>query len=52
MSYIEHWLEVLNKAGRVCKMVKVDWAAAYKHIAVRDEDRNLQWFEWVRKYFV
>ncbi len=52
MSSTGRWLAVLNEAGHGCKMVKIDWAAAYKHIAVREEDRNLQWFSWLGKYFV
>lgn len=52
MSSTEKWLAVLNMAGRNCDMVKIDWAAAYKHIAVREEDMNLQWFKWLEKFFV
>jgi hypothetical protein len=32
-------------------MAKVDWAAAYKHIAVRPEDVPLQYFSWLGKDF-
>jgi hypothetical protein len=33
-------------------MAKVDWAAAYKHLAVRQEDVKLQYFNWMGKDFV
>jgi len=51
MSSTEAWLKVLHKAGRNCWISKTDWSDAYKHFAVRDEDTNLQWFEWGDKYF-
>lgn len=51
MSSTKAWLAVLNKAGRGCWITKCDWADAYKHIAVREEDTDLQWFEWNGKYF-
>jgi hypothetical protein len=51
MSSTSAWLEVLNKAGRGCWISKTDWADAYKHIAVRREDQDLQWFEWCGRYF-
>ena len=52
MSSTEKWIAVLNRAGRGCRMVKIDWAAAYKHVAVRKQDINLQWFQWLGKFFV
>jgi hypothetical protein len=51
MSSTSKWLEVLDRAGRNCTMAKVDWAAAYKHIAVRPEDVPLQYFSWLGKDF-
>ena len=51
MSSTNKWLRVLNRAGRGCKMVKVDWSDAYKHVAVRDQDLDLQWFSWLGKFF-
>ena len=42
---------MLDNAGRGCLMTKTDWAAAYKHICVRLEDTDLQWFSWAGKYF-
>ncbi len=33
-------------------MMKVDWASAYKHLAVRPEDIPLQYFSWLGKDFV
>ena len=46
MSSTEAWVAVLNKLGRGCYMMKVDFADAYKHIPVKLEDTDLQWFEW------
>jgi len=51
MSSTQAWVKVLNKAGKNCWITKVDWADAYKHMAVAEEDLNLQWFEWGGKYF-
>jgi hypothetical protein len=33
-------------------MCKVDWAAAYKHIAVREDDIKLQYFHWLGMDFI
>jgi len=44
MSSTAAWLDVLNKAGKNCWINKTDWADAYKHFPVRQEDLNLQWF--------
>jgi hypothetical protein len=52
MSSTTKWLEVLESVGRGCSICKIDWADAYKHIAVRTEDIPLQYFEWLGKYFV
>jgi hypothetical protein len=52
MSSTAKWISVLDKAGRGCTMAKVDWAAAYKHIAVRSEDLPLQYFHWLGRDFV
>jgi hypothetical protein len=51
MSSTEAWVAVLNKLGRGCYMMKVDFADAYKHIPVKLEDTDLQWFEWGGKFF-
>jgi hypothetical protein len=51
MSSTGKWLEVLEKAGRRFLMLKMDWSDAYKHIRVREEDLNLQWFSWLGVYF-
>ena len=47
MSSTLKWLAVLDKAGRGCKIMKIDWADAYKHVPVRPEDISLQWFSWL-----
>ena len=49
MSSTAKWVKVLNTAGRGCLMTKADWSDAYKHIRVRAEDRDLQWFRWLDK---
>jgi len=51
MSSTGKWLAVLAAAGRRAWMIKMDWADAYKHIHVRQEDVQLQWFAWLGKYF-
>jgi hypothetical protein len=52
MSSTKKWLEVLDKAGRGALMAKLDWASAYKHIAVRQQDIDLQFFNWLGMDFV
>jgi hypothetical protein len=52
MSSTKKWLEVLDKAGKGALMAKLDWASAYKHIAVRQEDIHLQFFNWLGMDFV
>ena len=47
MSSTKKWLEVLDKAGQRCLILKMDWANAYKHLAVRPEDVVLQYFNWL-----
>jgi hypothetical protein len=42
MSSTAAWLAVLDKAGKGCLITKTDWASAYKHICVREEDTDLQ----------
>jgi hypothetical protein len=51
MSSTAAWLTVLDEAGRGCLITKTDWAAAYKHVWVRDCDTDLQWFSWGGKFF-
>jgi len=51
MSSTAAWLRVLDQAGRRCLMTKTDWAAAYKHICVRQQDTDLQWFGWAGMFF-
>ncbi len=52
MSSTKKWLEVLDKAGKGALIAKLDWASAYKHIAVRQEDIHLQFFNWLGMDFV
>jgi len=51
MSSTGKWLAVLVAAGRGAWMIKMDWADAYKHVHVREEDVRLQWFSWLGKNF-
>ena len=51
MSSTTKWLIALNKAGPRCKISKTDWADAYKHVAVRSQDLDLQWFVWLGQAF-
>jgi hypothetical protein len=52
MSSTGEWLKVLGRCGKGALMLKIDWAAAYKHIHVRSEDIVLQYFNWLGKDFV
>ena len=51
MSSTSKWLAVLNRAGRDCQIMKLDWADAYKHFHVVGSDVDLQWFSWLGRYF-
>jgi len=51
MSSTNMWLEVLHKAGQGAWIMKVDWSDAYKHLHVRRQDLDLQWFSWLGRYF-
>jgi hypothetical protein len=52
MSSTSKWLEVLDRAGKNATMAKIDWAAAYKHVAVRKDDIPIQFFHWLGKDFI
>ena len=51
MSSTAEWLKVLNRVGRYCNICKIDYSDAYKHIGVRDQDTDLQWFKWLGMAF-
>jgi hypothetical protein len=51
MSSTAAWLAMLDAAGRGCLTTKTDWAAAYKHVWVREQDTDLQWFSWGGRFF-
>ena len=51
MSSTTKFLKALHLAGRNAKICKIDWADAYKHLAVRTQDTDLQWFVWLGKAF-
>ena len=40
MSSTTKWLRALHLAEKSAKMCKIDWADAYKHIAVRPGDKR------------
>ena len=45
-------LDSVHKVGVPLEAIKVDWASAYKHLAVRLEDRKLQVITFGGRYFV
>jgi len=47
MLSTKKWLEVLDRVGRRCLILKMDWVNAYKHLAVQPEDVALQYFNWL-----
>ena len=51
MSSTKMWVKALWKAGKGCLMSKVDWSDAYKHVSVRKQDIDLQWFTWCGRAF-
>jgi len=51
MSSTSQWLRALWRAGKGCKIAKIDFSDAYKHVAVRPQDVDLQWFSWLGMYF-
>jgi hypothetical protein len=52
MSSTWKWVSVLNAVGRQCRIMKLDWADAYKHVPVSSADIKLQYFSWLGKDFV
>jgi hypothetical protein len=52
MSSTTRWLELLDTAGRGAKILKMDWAEAYKLIHVRAADIPIKYFSWLGKDFV
>ena len=51
MSSTEEWMRVLLRCGRGAKFCKNDWASAYKHIRVTEEEIRMQGFKWLGKTF-
>ena len=45
-------LATLHRVGKDAEFTKIDWSSAYKHLAVRREDLELQCVEWGGKIFV
>ena len=51
MGSVKRFVRMLISCGEGAEFTKLDWAAAYKHIRVRPEDVQLQFFKWLDKYF-
>ena len=51
MGSVKKVVRMLTSCGEGAEFTKLDWAAAYKHIRVRQEDVQLQFFKWLDKYF-
>ena len=51
MASTTSFCKSLMRAGCPAEMCKLDWNQAYKHIAVRKEDHNLQVFQFGGKFF-
>ena len=47
-----HILDLMWRAGPGCCFTKADWADAYKHIHIREEDVRLQVMQWGKIFFV
>ena len=52
MSSTTKFVGAVNRSGPGSYMTKLDWESAYKHISVRQKDRNLQWFQWMDRFFM
>ena len=52
MSSTQQILAALHKVGVPVEAAKIDWSSAYKHQAVRLEDRKLQCIEFCGRIFV
>ena len=50
MGSVKRFVRMLISCGEGAEFTKLDWAAAYKHIRVRTEDVQLQFFKWLDKY--
>ena len=51
MSSTEEWVRILLRCGIRAKFCKNDWASAYKHIRVKNEEVWMQGFKWLDRYF-
>ena len=52
MGGLPEILKALDLCGRGALFFKADYNAAYKHLAVKRNQLHLQYFEWMKKYFV
>ena len=52
MGGMQEILWALNFCGRGARFAKCDWNAAYKHIAVAQNQLRYQWFGWLGMFFV
>ena len=51
MGSIKNFLITLHSCGIGAEFTQCDWIAAYKHLRVRKEDVQLQFFYWLGMYF-
>ena len=51
MSSTESWVRVLLRCGKKARFCKNDWASAYKHLRVRENEIWMQGFKWLGKAF-
>ena len=52
MGGLPEIVRALNYCGRGALFFKCDYNAAYKHLAVRHDQLNFQYFKWLHMYFV
>jgi hypothetical protein len=51
MSSTSRWLRVMHRVGRGAWVCKLDWAAAYKQLRVREDCVREQFFRWCGRWF-
>ena len=52
MGGMKELVWAINYCGKGAKFAKCDWNAAYKHIAVAQNQLCYQWFRWLQMFFV
>ena len=51
MSSTEEWVRILLRCGKRARFCKNDWAAAYKHVRVKETEVWMQGFQWLGRIF-